>query len=40
MTRMPLFNPWQMNQLKPLYELLQELDPAEAYDVMRRVHAA
>jgi phosphatidylinositol dimannoside acyltransferase len=40
MTRMPLFNPWQMNELRPLYEMLRELDPPDAYRLMREIHAA
>jgi hypothetical protein len=39
MTRMPLVNPWQMNELKPLYEMLRELKPSEAYSLMRDIHA-
>jgi hypothetical protein len=40
MTTMPLFTPWQMNRLKPLYEVLQALPPDEAYALMRGVHTA
>jgi lauroyl/myristoyl acyltransferase len=40
MTRTPLFNPWKMRELKPLYELLKALDADDAHAAMRALHAA
>ena len=40
MTTMPLFTPWQMTQLKPLYDVLRALPPADAYRLMRDLHDA
>lgn len=40
MTTIPLFTPWQMNQLQPLYSVLRALPPDEAYALMHGVHAA
>jgi phosphatidylinositol dimannoside acyltransferase len=40
MSRRPLFNPWEMDELMPLYALLGALEPAEAYALMRHIHAA
>jgi lauroyl/myristoyl acyltransferase len=36
----PLFNPWQMDRLKPLYETLRKLDPDEGYALMRAIYEA